>query len=73
MDLAELSTALREYAGTEHGKRSKLHTEIMRGVIANPSQLASEISEMIRKAALYTVMKMPPDERAKLLAMLDSD
>lgn len=41
--MQELAAKLREYAATEHGKRARLHFDIMRLVFTDPNALADAI------------------------------
>lgn len=43
----------------------------LQAVAAACNLAPAEIADVIQKAALYTVMQMSPDERAKLNAMLE--
>ena len=41
--MQELASKLRQYATTEHGKRARLHFEIMQMVFADPAALAAAL------------------------------
>ena len=48
-EIEALVKALREYARTEHGKRARLHFEIMQTVFAHPEAFANLIEDGFMK------------------------
>lgn len=66
MDLADLATALRRYADTEHGKRGPQHGQIVRELFRDPQGLADHISDTLR-LAVKTVCRENPEEVRELL------
>lgn len=70
MGLTELARLLRQYADTEHGKRSRLHSEIVQGIFADPGGLSDHISTVVEKLSKHLTANEPPDKRDEMQVAL---